>query len=64
MKKNVIAKEVEATKTVTAESKTAQSLFKVLLVTANKEDIRQFVLVLSFFTHEQRREAVMRYHAL
>lgn len=64
MKKNVIAKEVEATKTVTAESKTAQSLFKVLLVTANKEDKRQFVLELSFFTPEQRREAVMRYHAL
>lgn len=64
MKKNVIAKEVEATKTVTAESKTAQSLFKVLLVTANKEDKRQFVLELSFFTPEQRREAVMRYYAL
>lgn len=64
MKKNVIAKEVEATKTVTAESKTAQSLFKVLLVTANKEDKRQFVLELSFFAPEQRREAVMRYHAL
>lgn len=64
MKKNVIAKEVEVTKTVTAESKTAQSLFKVLLVTANKEDKRQFVLELSFFTPEQRREAVMRYHAL
>lgn len=64
MKKNVIAKEVEVTKTVTTETKTAQSLFKVLLVTANKEDKRQFVLELSFFTPEQRREAVMRFHAL
>lgn len=64
MKKNVIAKEVEVTKTVTTEIKTAQSLFKVLLVTANKEDKRQFVLELSFFTPEQRREAVMRFHAL
>ena len=61
MKKNVVKSEVKENVTV---SKNVVSMFKVLLVTANKDDKRQFVLELSFFKPEQRREAVMRWHSM